>query len=155
MTVKLCLNNLSAGKKIKGVALLVLFLKDSTLLAFLIFFHIFSGHVNIMAPRSTVQFLAEQIFFLSIQEISIAPRFPCPLLAESTKQIQELQFGLMKVSSALTSKVCLFYRCFRHGQVGNSQKRNTKSTLENKVLVTYCYALGRQIDSKYSIYFKG
>lgn len=66
MTVKLCLNNLSAGKKIKGVALLALFLKDSTLLVFLIFFHIFSGHVNIMAPRSTVQFLAEQIFFLSI-----------------------------------------------------------------------------------------
>lgn len=37
MTLKLCLNNLSAEKKIKGVLLLVLFLKDSTLLVFFIF----------------------------------------------------------------------------------------------------------------------
>lgn len=40
MTEKLCLNNPSAGKKIKGAVLLVLFLKDTAFLAFLIFFHV-------------------------------------------------------------------------------------------------------------------
>jgi len=63
MTEKLCLNNPSAGKKIKGVALLVLFLKERTFTIFnFLPRKIYSGHVNTMAPRDTVQFLAGQTF---------------------------------------------------------------------------------------------
>lgn len=117
-------------------------------------YNIYSGHVN--TPSDTVQFLAGQISFLCIWKIPAPLRLPCPLLANSTKKIPELQFDPMKVSSALTSKVCLFYGCFRQGQVvGSICNRNTKSTLENKDLVAYSYTVGRQFNSNYSSFFEG